>query len=109
MTLLPTLLYNVKRVGDLCCGYFQTLSTTWKPPGTSGYAVGVLMDNKVSTLTSSGFMLNLECCWIYINNCRFVNDLVFRQFLISSTSNEGCLSLRSFDETTSLVTLKVKF
>lgn len=25
----------------------QTLSTTWKPPGTSGYAVGVLMGNKL--------------------------------------------------------------
>ncbi|XP_068345124.1 uncharacterized protein [Pyrus communis] len=25
----------------------QTLSTTWKPPGTSGYAVGVWMDNKL--------------------------------------------------------------
>ncbi|XP_070668894.1 uncharacterized protein [Malus domestica] len=46
----------------------QTVSTTWKPPGTSGYAVGVLMGNKaISYLKIASNKVTLESC-----SCSFV-------------------------------------
>ncbi|KAM2448559.1 hypothetical protein PS1_018748 [Malus domestica] len=42
----------------------QTLSTTWKPPGTSGYAVGVLMGNKLHLNPVHAVLYSFDPHWI---------------------------------------------
>ncbi|KAM0970483.1 hypothetical protein EV1_018304 [Malus domestica] len=42
----------------------QTVSTTWKPPGTSGYAVGVLMGNKLHLNPVHAVLCSFDPHWI---------------------------------------------